>query len=107
MARNKPYSGATVLAFLVSMLAMALLVACQVHPTTPPLDLRTVQPCTEEDGSGPEQTYPCVFDAMERNSEAYVGSRWTVYVNGPCNFATLQDETSGVTCIDVREWDNS
>lgn len=105
MTRNKPYSGATLLAFLVAMFATVALVACRQVPAPPrPLDLRTIAPCVQEDGSGDDQTYPCVFDALERNADPYPGSRWTVYVDGPCTFATLQDETGGVTCIDVREW---
>ena len=103
MTRSKPYSGATLLAFLVTMVAMVTLVACRETPVpSRPLDLRTVAPCVQEDGSGPGQTYPCVFDAMERNSEPYTGTRWTLYIESVCPVITLQDETGGVTCVDMR-----
>ena len=43
------------------------------------VDLSAYAPCSQEDGSGYDQVYPCVWDAALRGNGQYSGDRWHVY----------------------------
>lgn len=112
MSRKPHYSGATLLAALLSlMLGVALLAACgeSVVPVTgdaPNMDLNVVPVCRSVDGAAPGQTYPCVWEEAHENARPYPGVRWVLYVQESCALIRpkLDQVEQGWKCIDVRDW---
>lgn len=104
MSRNKPYSGATLLAAVLALMIGAVLVACA--PTPPRLDLASVAACPAEDGPGMTGPVPCVFDVTRKSdtSNGYGGevARWYLYANH-CPVNTVQDHRL-VKCISRSDW---
>jgi hypothetical protein len=100
VARNKPYSGA---ALLAAILALSLGVALTACVRTPPrIDLTTVTACPEEDGPGMTGPVPCVFDGGAEVGTGY-GTRWVYYSPDTCPVTTVQDHRL-VTCVSRDDW---
>jgi hypothetical protein len=66
-----------------------------------PVNIGTVQPCQQEDGTGDGQDYPCRWDCrIDGNHLCGPGLPVTLYVDGPCPRVTPD-----VSCINIRTWE--
>lgn len=101
MSRNKPYSGAALLAATLALVVGVALVACA--PTALRLDLATMAPCPGEDGPGAGGT-PCVWDAstMGNGEAGPYQVRWTLYAER-CPVNTVQAREL-IKCVARADW---
>lgn len=101
MTRNKPYSGATLLAAILALTVGVAAMACA--PSVPRIDLTTVAACPAEWGPGMTGPVPCVWDSDTRG--AHPGGsplRWYLYADR-CPVNTVQDHRL-VQCIGRADW---
>jgi hypothetical protein len=106
MARNKPYSGAALLAMLLALVGVVAAVACAPGVSPHPLDLATVAACPGEDGPGVGgQPVPCVWDAqtMGNGLTGRDQVRWTLYV-GPDGCPEVVQSRTQWRCVLQADW---
>ena len=51
----------------------------RLNPALRPSVLDLYYPCSQEDGSGYDQEYPCVWDAAVQGNGLYAGARYLIY----------------------------
>lgn len=102
MARNKPYSGATLVAMLAALLLAVGAVACA--PTVRATDLTAVAKCPGEDGPG-AGPFPCVWDSQTQgNGQAGpYDVRWTFYA-GPDGCPNVTQDNRLWHCVLLADW---
>ena len=63
--------------------------------------LETIKPCLQEDGNGPEGTYPCYWDAATRGNGLGHSVLYVRTPDGACPPYRWAALPVGATCIDV------